>query len=263
MARRMLTGADMNNQRIINVADPTDATDAVNLQTLNNAIAGLSFKNEVRVATTTNGTLATAYENGDTIDGVTLVTGDRILLKNQTDESENGIYNVAASGAPTRATDADDAEELNNATVLVTEGTVNEGRMYTQTTIDPDVGTDDIVWAQFTTGTAYTEGNGIDITGDVITAVAKAGGSLAVDSDGIYIDPTGPLAKLKYATNVPTSNPATITHSLGTKDVIVQVFEVATDIEVDCDVTRTSTSVVTLGFDTTPGSGEYRCVVMA
>jgi hypothetical protein len=86
-------------------------------------LAGLSWKQAVRAATTAAGTLATSFENGDAIDGVTLATGDRILIKNQATASENGIYVVNASGAPTRATDADAGAELVNATVYVSEGT--------------------------------------------------------------------------------------------------------------------------------------------
>jgi hypothetical protein len=84
-----------------------------------------AWKEPVRVATTANGTLASAFENGDSVDGVTLATGDRILLKNQSSASENGIYTVNASGAPTRASDADGGAELLGAAVAVTEGTAN------------------------------------------------------------------------------------------------------------------------------------------
>ena len=86
-------------------------------------ITGLSWKQEVRAATTTAGTLASSFANGSVIDGVTLATGDRILVKNQATGSENGIYVVAASGAPTRATDADSGAELVNAACFVSEGT--------------------------------------------------------------------------------------------------------------------------------------------
>lgn len=92
---------------------------------------------DVRVATTANGTLATAYENGDTVDGVVLATGDRILLKDQTSGAENGIYTVNASGAPTRATDFDsDTEALFGTYVKVTAGTTNAGRYYMLATND-------------------------------------------------------------------------------------------------------------------------------
>ena len=87
-------------------------------------------KNSVRAATTTNGTLATAFENGDTIDGIVLATSDRILIKNQSAPAENGIYVVAASGAPTRATDFDEWTEIVGAFVSVEAGTVNAGTQW-------------------------------------------------------------------------------------------------------------------------------------
>lgn len=102
-------------------------------------IAGLgaSWKATVRAASTANVTLASAVENGDVLDGVTLATGDRILLKNQTTASENGIYVVAASGAPSRASDADTGAELVNAAVIVSEGTVNADTWWLCTTNAP------------------------------------------------------------------------------------------------------------------------------
>lgn len=78
----------------------------------------------VRVATTVNGTLATAFDNGSPIDGVTLATSDLILIKNQTTASDNGVYVVQASGAPVRSTSYDTFTELNNAAVTVTAGTI-------------------------------------------------------------------------------------------------------------------------------------------
>lgn len=89
-----------------------------------------SWKQSVRVATTAAGTLASSFENGDTVDGVTLATGNRILIKNQATASENGIYTVNASGAPTRATDADSGSEMLGAIIPVEEGTVNAERTF-------------------------------------------------------------------------------------------------------------------------------------
>jgi len=87
-------------------------------------------KASVRVATTANGTLATAFENGDTVDGIVLATSDRILIKNQSAPAENGIYTVNASGAPTRATDFDAWTEIPGAFVSVEAGTVNAGTQW-------------------------------------------------------------------------------------------------------------------------------------
>src|SRR5436190_10072507 len=96
---------DLVSQRIQNVASPSTGTDAANKNYVDGAVNGLDWKSSVRAATTATGTLATAFANGQVIDGVTLATGDRILIKNQSTGSENGIYTVNASGAPTRATD--------------------------------------------------------------------------------------------------------------------------------------------------------------
>ena len=141
-------GADFNNQRITSLADATAATDGVTKQQMDAAIRGLSWKTAVRVATTTNGALATAYANGQTVNGISLVTGDRILIKDQTTQTENGIYTVNASGAPTRALDADSSAELDGATVTVQVGTVNPDTVWTQTTTAPVIGSGNIVWAQ-------------------------------------------------------------------------------------------------------------------
>lgn len=122
-----------------------------------NASAVSDWKESVRVATTTNGTLATAYESGDTVDGVTLATGDRILLKDQTTGSENGIYTVNASGAPTRATDFVDPLVTGGAAVVVEEGTANADTIWGVTNNGVvDVGTDAITFAELGGGGAST-----------------------------------------------------------------------------------------------------------
>lgn len=113
------------------------------------ATAGLKWKNAVRVATTGAGTLATSFENGDTVDGVVLATGNRILIKDQADQTTNGIYTVNASGAPTRSTDADAAAELESAAVSVQEGTSNANTTWLQITDSITLGVSNIVWSAF------------------------------------------------------------------------------------------------------------------
>ncbi|OGG44122.1 MAG: hypothetical protein A3F84_27820 [Candidatus Handelsmanbacteria bacterium RIFCSPLOWO2_12_FULL_64_10] len=109
---------------------------------------------EVRVASTAAGTLATDFENGDTVDGVTLATGDRILLKNQADSKENGVYTVNASGAPTRAIDLNsDSEFVEGMGHDVTEGTANADKVFSLTTPEPiSVGTTNLAYAETTVG---------------------------------------------------------------------------------------------------------------
>lgn len=107
-------------------------------------------KDAVRVATATAGTLASDFEDGDTVDGVVLATGDRILVKNQATASENGVYVVEAAGAPTRATDFDATSGIKFGWYVdVALGTVNAGRTYIVSSDDPiTVGTSDIEFTQ-------------------------------------------------------------------------------------------------------------------
>lgn len=117
-------------------AGSTDISGAVD-PIVDAAVNALSWKAPVRVATTAAGTLASSFENGDTVDGVTLATGDRILIKNQATASENGIYVAQASGAPVRASDANSGAEMVCATVKVSEGTTNADSEWTCTTNAP------------------------------------------------------------------------------------------------------------------------------
>lgn len=143
----------------------------------------LPWKHVVRAASTANGTLASAFENGDTLDGVTLATGDRILLKNQTAGAENGIYIVNPSGAPTRATDADDGFELLGAIVWVSEGTTNADSIWACTTNAPiTVGTTATVWVK-----VYP--SGVASWKEPVRAATTAAGTLATSfENGDTID---------------------------------------------------------------------------
>lgn len=119
------------------------------------AVAGLSWKQSVRAATDAAGTLASDFENGDEIDGVTLATNDRILIKDQAAPEENGIYIVAASGAPTRAADANSAAEVLQASVYVQEGTAHADTQWVCTTNAPiTLGVTSLAFAQLSTGAA-------------------------------------------------------------------------------------------------------------
>ena len=157
---------DMDNTyKVVNLAAPTANGDAANKQYVDNLINGLSWKDSVRVATIGNGTLSSAFANGQTVDGVTLVTGDRILLKNQTTATQNGIYTVQASGAPVRVTDLDADAELAGAAVFVSEGTANAGSAWVCTSPDSVINTDPLSFAQFASPGTYTAGDGLNLSG--------------------------------------------------------------------------------------------------
>jgi hypothetical protein len=131
---------------------------------------GLHVHASVVAATTANIDLSTAVENGDVLDGVTLATGNRILVKNQSTASQNGIYVVAASGAPTRALDFDSPTEIDGGDfVFVTGGTVNDNTGYVQTNTVGTIGTDPIAFSQFSGAGTYTAGTGLTLTGSVFS----------------------------------------------------------------------------------------------
>lgn len=144
-------------------------------------IDALSWKAGVRAASTANGVLATAYENGDSLDGVTLVTGDRILLKNQSAGAENGIYVVNASGAPTRASDANTGAEVVNATVAVSEGSApNADKVFICTTNAPiTLGTTALVFGELGASTGLGAGSTTDQLTGTSAAVASTPDSVA------------------------------------------------------------------------------------
>jgi hypothetical protein len=129
--------------------DGLDATAAALSGSISALATGLSWKASVVAATTANGTLATAFANGQVVDGVALHTGDRVLLKDQTAGAANGIYVVAASGAPTRADDCNSAAGLEAAACFVQGGTVNANRAFTQTADSIVVGTTVLTWVTF------------------------------------------------------------------------------------------------------------------
>lgn len=167
---------------------PVNGTDATNKDYVDALANGLSWKQAVVAATTGPGTLASSFENGDTIDGVTLTTGMRILIKNQTAQEENGIYIVQATGAPVRSTDMDATtpiNEVNGAAVFVEQGTVNADTAWVQTANVTTIGTDPIIFAQFGSAAGYTAGNGLQLLGNefsLVSPVSIANGGTALST---------------------------------------------------------------------------------
>lgn len=167
-------------------ATPTTAGSAASKAYVDSLVQGLDPKGSVRAATTAAGTLATSFENGDTIDGITLATGDRILIKNQAAPAENGIYTVNATGAPTRAVDMDAWTEVPGAFVWVELGTVNADTGWVCTSDQGGtINTTAVTFVQFAGVGAYTAGTGLTLTGtqfSLTTPVVVANGGTGTTS---------------------------------------------------------------------------------
>jgi hypothetical protein len=181
---------DVNNSRIVNVTDPTQAQDAATKGYVDAVKQALDIKDSVRVATTANITIASDLNVGDTIDGVTLADGDRVLVKDQSTGSQNGIYTAGSS--PARATDANiSAEVTSGMFCFVEEGTVNGDNGFVLTTNDTiTLDTTALTFVQFS-------GAGQIIAGD---ALSKSGNTLNVNDDNITLEVNTDQLRIKGIT---------------------------------------------------------------
>jgi len=177
------------------VATPVSGLDAANKSYVDSARTGLDVKASVKVATTGPITLSTGLEAGDTIDGYTLVAGDRVLVKNQDTASENGIYVVAETGAPSRAADADSSAEVTPGMfTFVEQGTTNADSgwvLITDGTIN--LGTTGLEFSLFSVAGNILAGDGLLKTGDVLSVRVDdnaANPTLEIASDRLRIAAT-------------------------------------------------------------------------
>jgi len=183
---------DVSSARITSLATPTGSTDAATKAYVDAQLQGLDVKQSVRVATTANGTLASAFANNSTVDGVTLATNDRILIKDQSTGSENGIYTVNASGAPTRATDFDaNSEVTGGAFFFAEEGTTNADNGFVLTNDGAiTLGTTALTFTQFSGAGQVIAGSALTKSGNTLN-VAVDNSSIEINSDALRVKASG------------------------------------------------------------------------
>lgn len=290
----------LGSQKIVSLADGIAAADAATLGQVQNLINTGTNKTSVRGASTANLVVLTALINGLNHDGVTYATGDRILLKNQAVGLENGLYIIAASGAASRATDADiSAEVKGGLSVWINEGTANGDTRWVLTTNDPiTLGVTSLTFTQDFAATATTAGAGLVVNGAALDVVGNAGRivvnandvdlasgvatpgtykSVTVDTYGRVTAGTNPTTLAgygitdgvgKYSATIGNGSLTSITITQATHgraaDRTNSVFAIdnGTGAQVECDVTIAANGDVTLGFAVAPTTNQIRVTIV-
>jgi len=177
----------LNSQTITNLADPVNTQDAATRGFVEATAQGLDVKDSCVAATTGNITIATALNNGDTIDGVTLSTNDRVLVKDQSTATQNGIYVVGSS--PSRAVDLAAGSDAAGMFTFIEQGTVNadNGFVCTSNKGSAVTGTNNLTFAQFSGAGQITTADGIQKSGNTISVDLKANGGLVIESSEIAV----------------------------------------------------------------------------
>jgi len=230
----------LNSQTITNLADPVNTQDAATRGFVEATSQGLDVKDSCVAATTGNITISTALNNGDTLDGVTLSTNDRVLVKDQSTASENGIYVVGSS--PSRAADLAAGSDAAGMFTFIEQGTVNadNGFVCTSNKGSAITGTNNLTFAQFSGAGQITTADGLQKSGNTISVDLKANGGLVIESTEIALD----LAASSITGTLPVSKLTSVTATATELNVLDGITSTTTELNLmDGGTSATSTTL--------------------
>ena len=230
----------LNSQTITNLGAPVNATDAATKSFVESTAQGLDVKDSCVAATTGNITISTALNNGDAIDGVTLSTNDRVLVKDQSTASENGIYIVGSS--PSRATDLAAGSDAAGMFTFIEQGTVNadNGFVCTSNKGSAVVGTNSLAYSQFSGAGSVTAGDGLDKSGNTLSVDLKANGGLVIESTEIAVD----LAASSITGTLPVTKLTSLTSTVTELNVLDGITSTTAELNLmDGGTSATSTTL--------------------
>jgi hypothetical protein len=262
MAKKIFTDFDFQSvSKVTNLPSPSSAGDAAPKSYVDSLVEGLAWKDSCRVSTQANLDLSNP---GATIDGITMASQDRVLVRAQSTASENGIYVWNGSAvALTRSLDASTFAELEQAVTTVEEGT-SAATTWRQDQINGTIGSSSISWVAF--GTSAPSAS--ESTAGIAELATQAETDTGTD-DARIITPqklanwSGRLRKVSSNVGDGSATSYTVTHNLNTRDVLVRVFPNSGQYDdVEVDVQRTGVNTVAVVFATAPASNAYRVVVL-
>jgi hypothetical protein len=201
--KNYITSDDLNfgSNKITGLGDPSSAQDAATKSYVDGLLANVGKRQRVRAATTANITISTALNNGDTLDGVTLATGDLVLVKDQSTVNQNGVYVVGAS--PARFEEFDTYDEHPGSLIAVEEGSTNADTLWLCTSnVGGTLGSTSIVFASFTIGSTDSDAIHLSTANEISTLTEKT--TLADNDLFVIEDSAASGAKKKFkAVNLP------------------------------------------------------------
>lgn len=266
MPQLVATNLDFNSaSRIINLPAPASNSEPARLQDLNSAVEGLNWKDSCRVSTVGNINLGSP---GASIDAISMVAGDRVLVRAQSAPAENGIYIWNGAAVPmTRALDANSANELEQAVVTIEEsGTSLAGTTWRQTAVNFTLESGSVSWTQFGSSTpAATTSTSGTVTLATQTEVDTNPGAAQDKVATVATLNASANRKLKTSSVIGdgTATQFDVTHNFNTRLVSVVVYRnVSPWDDVICDVSRPDANTVRLNFSSAPAVNGFAVVVL-